>query len=209
MTVLPVLTVLAVLETQWRAPCPPLSLLQNTGQRRNRDGFDGFGGYGGFGRDGYPPLNSTPLFRRPEMGIDNVGFALELDRAEANKGRETHHVIVWGETCYGVCPLLEASKSGIHLCSRDLEAQQRYFSYRALLLAIVSQNPFVLVLWGIAHLSRDTLQNGVSHRCAYVKRSAKGGYRTILGELLTSLKNYRAIWGIAAIVSHYRAIWGH
>ena len=27
------------------------------------------------------------------------------------------------------------------------------------------------------------------------------------GELLTSLKKYRAIWGIAAIVSQYRAIW--
>ena len=35
---------------------------------------------------------------------------------------------------------------------------------------------------GIAHLSRDTLQNGVSHRCASVKLSTKGGYRTILGE---------------------------
>ena len=29
------------------------------------------------------------------------------------------------------------------------------------------------------------------------------------GEVLTSLKKYRAIWGIAAIVSQYRAIWGH
>ena len=35
---------------------------------------------------------------------------------------------------------------------------------------------------GIAQLSRDMLQNGVSHRCACVKLSAKGGYRTILGE---------------------------
>ena len=57
----------------------------------------------------------------------------------------------------------------------DLEAQQRYFSYRAILVAIVSQT-------SIAHLSRDMLQNGVSHRCAFVKLSAKGGYRTILGE---------------------------
>ena len=29
------------------------------------------------------------------------------------------------------------------------------------------------------------------------------------GELLSSLKKHRAIWGIAAIVSPYRAIWGH
>ena len=32
-----------------------------------------------------------------------------------------------------------------------------------------------LFLWGIAQLSRDMLQNGVSHRCACVKLSAKGG----------------------------------
>ena len=47
----------------------------------------------------------------------------------------------------------------------------------------VSQNSFVLVLvGGIAQSSRDTLQNGVSHRCACVNLSAKGGYRTFLGE---------------------------
>ena len=40
-----------------------LLLLQNTVPRGSRDGF---GGCGGFGRDGYPPLNSTPLFRDPE-----------------------------------------------------------------------------------------------------------------------------------------------
>ena len=61
----------------------------------------------------------------------------------------------------------------------SLEAQQRYFSYLAIFVAIVSQNSFVLVLWGIAQLSCDTLQNGLSHRCACVKLSAKGGYRTI------------------------------
>ena len=36
--------------------------------------------------------------------------------------------------------------------------------------------------WGIALLSRDTLRHGVSHRCACVKLSTKGGYRTILRE---------------------------
>ena len=34
-------------------------------------------------------------------------------------------------------------------------------------------------LWGVAQLSRHTLQNEVSHRCACVKLSTKGGYRTI------------------------------
>ena len=43
--------------------------------------------------------------------------------------------------------------------------------------------PFVLVYFGgIAPFSRDTLQNGVSHRCACVKLSTKGRYRTILGD---------------------------
>ena len=49
-------------------------------------------------------------------------------------------------------------------------------SYRAILAAIVSQNSFVLVfVGGTAQLSRDMLQNGVSHRCACVKLSTKGG----------------------------------
>ena len=52
------------------------------------------------------------------------------------------------------------------------------------------------------------LQNGVSHRCVCVKLSTNGGVSHPFQELLTSLKMYRAIWGIAAIVSQYRAIWG-
>ena len=62
--------------------------------------------------------------------------------------------------------------------SRDLEAQQRYFSYRAILAAIVSQTSFVLVLkgyraiiaryvakWGIAQvcLCETKNQGGASH----------------------------------------------
>ena len=54
---------------------------------------------------------------------------------------------------------------------------------RAILEEILSQKLFrACFLWGIAHLSRDTLQNGVSHRCVCVKLSTKGRYRTILGE---------------------------
>ena len=45
-----------------------------------------------------------------------------------------------------------------------LEAQQRYFSYRAILAAIVSQNSFVLVFVGVSHNYRAI-------RC-------KMGYRT-------------------------------
>ena len=39
-----------------KSTLPSLSLvLQNTGQRGNRDAFGSFGDCGGFGRDGYPP----------------------------------------------------------------------------------------------------------------------------------------------------------
>ena len=62
-----------------------------------------------------------------------------------------------------------------------------------------------LFLWGIARISRDMLQIGVSPRCVCVKLSTKRGYRTILGGMLTSLKKYRAIWGIAAIVWQHRS----
>ena len=67
----------------------------------------------------------------------------------------------------------------------------------------------MLVFVGIAQLSRDMLQNGVSHRCASVKLSTKGGVSHHFRGVLTSLKKYRAICGIAAIVSQCRAIWGH
>ena len=79
-----------------------------------------------------------------------------------------------------------------------------------ILVPIVSQNYFVLVLMG--------------HRTTYRATCCKMGYRTDVpvrnsapiierevshhfGGLLTSLKKYRAIWSIAAIVSQYRAIW--
>ena len=81
-----------------------------------------------------------------------------------------------------------------------------------MLVAIVSNIFFVLgffFVWGIAQLSRDTLQNGVSHRCACVNLSTRGGVSHHFGGVLASLKKYRAIWGIAAIVSQYCAIWGH
>ena len=86
----------------------------------------------------------------------------------------------------------------------------------------------------ILFISRDTCSDsiaklfracfyGVSHN--YRAICCKTGYRTdvpvqnkvlrgggvshLFGGTLTSPKKYRAIWGIAAIVSQYRAIWGH
>ena len=58
----------------------------------------------------------------------------------------------------------------------SLEAQQRYFAYRALLVAIVSQNNLVLVFCGASHNYRTIrCKMGVSRRCVCVKPSTKGG----------------------------------
>ena len=48
-------------------------------------------------------------------------------------------------------------------------------------------------------LSRDMLQNGVSHRWACVKLSTKGRVSHHVGEVPPSLTKYQAILGIAAI----------
>ena len=57
-------------------------------------------------------------------------------------------------------------------------------------------------------IARYVAKWGIAQMCL-CKIKHQGGYRTILGGVLTSLKRYRAIWGIAAIVSQYRAMWGH
>ena len=70
-----------------------------------------------------------------------------------------------------------------------LEAQQRHFSYRAILVAIVSQNIFVLVVMGYRTIIARSVAKWVSHRCACVKLSTRRGYRTmILGERYPPLK---------------------
>ena len=66
----------------------------------------------------------------------------------------------------------------------------------------------LVFMGGIAQLPRDILQNGVSHRRARETKCQEGGSLQFEG-VLTSLRRYRAIWGIAAIVSQYRAVWSH
>ena len=91
----------------------------------------------------------------------------------------------------------------------SLEAQQRYFSYRAILAAIVSQNSFVLVYVGYRTIiARYVAKWGIAQMCL-CETKYQGGVSHHFGGVLTSLKKYRAIWSIAAIVSQYRAIWGH
>ena len=90
-----------------------------------------------------------------------------------------------------------------------LEAQQRYFSYRALLVAIVSQNFFALIFMGYRTIiARYVAKWGIAQTCL-CETMCQEGVSHHFGGVLTSLKKYRAIWGIAAIVSQYRAIWGH
>ena len=91
-----------------------------------------------------------------------------------------------------------------------LEAQQRYFSYRAILVAIVSRNSFVLVCVGYRTIIVRYVANwGIAQVCL-CETKCSGGVSHHFGGVLTSdpLKS-NAKWGIAAIVSQYRAIWGH
>ena len=84
--------------------------------------------------------------------------------------------------------------------------------YRPLIAAIVPRNSSVLVFIGYRTAIARNVAKWVSHRCACAKRSAKGGLGVVShqsGGAQTSLKRYRAIWGLAAIVSQYRTTWGH
>ena len=103
---------------------------------------------------------------------------------------------------------IQPSGSDVLIRRSGLEAQQRYFSYRAILVAIVSQNIFVLVFMGYRTIiARYVAKWGIAQMCL-CKSKYQGGVSHHFGGLVNSLKNYRAIWGIAAIVSQYRAIWG-
>ena len=90
---------------------------------------------------------------------------------------------------------------------KPLEAQQRYFPYRAILVATVSQNVFFFFFFRTI-IARYVANWGIAQMCL-CKIKYQGGVSHHFGGVLTSLKKYRAIWGIAAIVSQYRAIWGH
>ena len=90
-----------------------------------------------------------------------------------------------------------------------LEAQQRYFSYRAIFVAIVSQDSLVLVLMGYRTIITWCIaKRGIAQMCL-CEAKYQGGVSHYFGKVITSQKIYRAIWDIAAIVSQHRAIWGH
>ena len=96
---------------------------------------------------------------------------------------------------------------GGHL--HELRGPAAILSYRAILVAIVSQNSLVLCFMGYRTIiARYVAKWGIAQMCL-CKTKYQGGVSHHLGGVPTSLKKYRAIWGIAAIVSQYRAIWGH
>ena len=62
-----------------------------------------------------------------------------------------------------------------------LEAQQRYFSYRAIHVAIVSQNSFVLVLWASHNYSAICCKMGYCTDMSGIKSMTKGGIAPFWG----------------------------
>ena len=63
-----------------------------------------------------------------------------------------------------------------------LEAQQRYFSYRAILVAIVSQNYFVLVLMGYRTIiARYVAKRGIAQMCLCKTKYQGGGIAPFWG----------------------------
>ena len=87
-------------------------------------------------------------------------------------------------------------------------------TYRTMLVAIVSsQDSFVFFFFGggggyRAIVARYVAKWGIGQMCL-CKTRYQGRVSHHFGRVLTSLKKYRVIWGITAIVSQYRAIWGH
>ena len=76
----------------------------------------------------------------------------------------------------------DMSESHLAKGQGHLKAQQRYFSYRAILVAIVSQNPFVLVFVGFRTIiARYGVKRGVAQMCLCETKYQGGGYRTMLG----------------------------
>ena len=66
--------------------------------------------------------------------------------------------------------------------SQDLEAQQRYFSYRAILAAIVSQNYFVLVFVGYRTIiERYVAKWGIAQMCLCETKYQGGGIAPFWG----------------------------
>ena len=89
---------------------------------------------------------------------------------------------------------------------KGLEA--RYFSYRAILVARVSQISLVLVFLCIRYrtiIARYVAKWGIAQMCLCETISTNGGGIAPLGGSAKLFKKYRAM----AMLSQYRAIWVH
>ena len=121
------------------------------------------------------------------------------------------HAVYWAEAnacCENAAA--EARQSGKisrTLTCLSLEAQQRHFSYRTMLVATVLPNYLPLAFMGYRTIIAICCKMGIGQLCLCEPQCDKGASHHF-GEPLTSRKKHRVIWGIAAIVSQYRAIWG-
>ena len=104
------------------------------------------------------PSLSGPLSCNLQSNL--VGYLQESLHLELQVTGDKQHIpchSLWGPSF----ELIKCVKMKRFEGHTRLEAQWRYFPYRAILAAIVSQKS----LWGIAHLSRDTLQNAQMCLC--------------------------------------------
>ena len=92
---------------------------------------------------------------------------------------------------------------------RELSGPAAILSYRAMLIATVSQNSSVLVfVWYRTIIARCVATWGIAEMCLFETRYQWGVSHHNWGAQ-AFLETSREIWCIATIVSQYRAIWGH
>ena len=89
----------------------------------------------------------------------------------------------------------------------SLEAQQRYLSYRAILVAIVSQNVFVFLFSVVSHNYHSICcKMGYRTDVSVRKKGANGGVLHRFGGVQTFLERYRR-YGVSQRYYHSIAIW--
>ena len=160
----------------------------------------------------FPRAHAPPLWKPPNQG---GGVVRVCACAKA-----FHRSFTWSFRHSGVCPLVvilekwdvsQVSGRIKHapICGYCLRGPVAILFISRENAAIVSQNSFVLVFVGYRTIiARYVAKRGIAQMCL-CETKYQGGVSHHLGEVLPSLKKYRAFWGIAAIVSQYRAIWGH
>ena len=123
------------------------------------------------------------------VGSGRVGFCKAKEYHYTERGTHPNKSTVCTNDFGTVCTIVPSFPFKISKALTErvgtLVAQQRYFSYCAMLVAMLSQNCFVLVSMGVSRGYRAICcKMGVSHRraCATPSSEGGGGYHTILRE---------------------------